>query len=40
LRELGFAISERVPHETAPHAHDREYLRAKKERMGHELDRV
>lgn len=40
LRELGFAISERVPHEVDAHDHNRDYLRTKKERMGHRLERL
>lgn len=40
LRELGFAIVERVPHEMEPSKHNVDYLRTKKQRMGHTLDRV
>ncbi len=40
LEGLGFEITERVAHEMPPHAHNRAYLRTKKERMGHTLERV
>ncbi len=40
LRELGFAITERVPHEVEAHDANREYLRTKKERMGHDLSQL
>lgn len=40
LRDLGMLISERVPHEVPPHKENLDYLRTKKERMGHTLDDV
>lgn len=40
LEALGFDVAERVPHEAAVHDHNRAYLRTKKERMGHTLERV
>lgn len=40
LRDLGFAITERVAHEVDAHDVNREYLRTKKERMGHDLTRL
>lgn len=40
LEGLGFTITERVAHEVAPGTHNRDYLRTKKERMGHTLERV
>ncbi len=40
LRDLGFAISERVPHEVPAHEGNVDYVRTKKERMGHTLERV
>ncbi len=38
LTELGFEISERVPLEVGHGAHNADYMRAKKDRMGHLLD--
>ena len=40
LRDAGVEIAGRVPLETAPTDGNREYLRIKKERMGHLLERV
>ncbi len=40
LESLGFEITERVAHEINPQEHNRDYLRTKKERMGHTLERV
>lgn len=40
LRSLGFEITQRVRHEVGAHDGNRDYLRAKKERMGHLLEHV
>ena len=40
LEGLGFPVVQRVSHEAAVHDHNRKYLRTKKERMGHTLERV
>ncbi len=37
LSELGFDITERVPLEVGHHEHNEDYMRTKKERMGHFL---
>jgi len=40
LRELGVAITERVAHEMDAHDDNRDYLRTKRDRMGHALERL
>ncbi len=40
LEGFGLKIVERVPIETQPHDHNREYLRAKKQKMGHILENI
>lgn len=40
MRALGFDCTERIPLEIAPNDTNREYLEAKKEKMGHLLDKV
>ncbi len=40
LRGLGCEITDRVPHEVAAHEGNRDYLRTKKDRMGHTLEQV
>jgi 3,4-dihydroxy 2-butanone 4-phosphate synthase/GTP cyclohydrolase II len=38
LEGYGLSIAERVPLETQPTPHNREYLRTKREKLGHLLD--
>jgi GTP cyclohydrolase II len=38
LREGGVEVARRVPHAFSPNAHNRDYLRTKRERSGHLLD--
>jgi len=40
LEGFGLKIVERVPIEVAPHEHDRDYLQAKKDKLGHMLDNL
>jgi 3,4-dihydroxy 2-butanone 4-phosphate synthase/GTP cyclohydrolase II len=40
LDGYGLTVTERVPIETHPHASNREYLRTKKQKLGHMLNRV
>ena len=37
LRSNGFEVK-RIPHKTIPNKENKEYLKTKSERMGHELD--
>ena len=40
LEALGVTVTDRVPHEVQAGAHNRDYLAAKKDKMGHLLDKL